>query len=69
MQIAHVSDECTDMLNCLETLFQGNSYSEVLLGGDWNTDFSQGNTQRRELSNFLARNGLDVVPHNEPYTY
>ena len=69
MQISRVSDEYIDTLNCLETLLQGNSYSQVLLEGDWNTDFSRGNTQSRELSNFLTKNSLDVVPHNEPYTY
>ena len=37
MQISRVSDEYIDTLNCLETLLQGNSYSQVLLGGDWNT--------------------------------
>ena len=33
VQISRVSDEYIDTLNCLETLLQGNSYSEVLLGG------------------------------------
>ena len=32
MQISRVSGEYIDTLNCLETLLQGNSYSEVLLG-------------------------------------
>ena len=48
MQISCVSDEYIDTLNCLETLLQGNSYSEVLLGGDWNTDFFHGEILKAE---------------------
>ena len=44
-------------------------YDEILLTGDWNTDFNRNNMQSKELLNFVNRSKLFVIPQNGTFTF
>ena len=57
------------MLNELELLLYKDEYDEILLRGDWNTDFNRNNMQSKELLNFVNRSKLFVIPQNGTFTF
>lgn len=54
------SDEYLNVLDEVEQLIMANEYNDVIICGDWNTDFSRCNAQTSSLSNFVDRNGLHI---------
>ena len=68
-QSNHISDEKIEVINDLEYMLESDEHDEHLFMGDWNSDFNRNNTQSKELTNFLERNGLMAVPHSGTFTY
>ena len=68
-QTSRVTETNIDTLNNLESLITENEYQDVLLVGDWNTDFTRNIAQIRELEHFMTRNDLKSIPHNDLFTY
>ena len=68
-QSNHISDEYIEVINDLEYMLESDEHDEYLFMGDWNSDFNRNNTQSKELTNFLERNGLMAVPHSDTFTY
>lgn len=53
-----VSDELSHLIDALEICIKGNSSDFILIGGDFNTDFTRNNAQAKCLQQFLQRNTL-----------
>ena len=57
-QMQHVSPEFSECIDALEIVINEHSYHHVIIGGDFNTDFSRNNAQSKYLKHFLERNAL-----------
>ena len=55
-----IDDEYNDVVNELEGLLHSTAYTDVVICGDFNTDFSRNNLQTNTLVEFLDRNDLRV---------
>ena len=63
-----IHEEYPNVLNELELLLYKVEYDEIFLTGDWNTDFNRNDMQIKQLSNFVNRSKLFVIP-TEVYVY
>ena len=68
-QYNYICEEYLDVLNELKLLLYKDDYDEILLTGDWNTDFNRNNMQSKELLNFVNRSKLFVIPQNGTFTF
>ena len=64
-----ICEEYLDVLNEWELLSYKDEYGEILLTGDWNTDFNRNDMQSKELLNFVNRSKLFVIPQNGTLTF
>lgn len=68
-QTSQISNEYIETINDLEYMIECYDNHEIILSGDWNTDFHRNNTQSKELTNFILRNELIIIDHNGNFTY
>ena len=64
VQSNSICEEYLDVLNELQLLLYKDEYDEILLTGDWTTDFNRNNIQGKELLNFVNRSKSFAIPQN-----
>ena len=57
-RISEVSDEYEETISAIEELLISCSYNEVIIGGDFNTDYERNNSHSKRLQSFVRSNDL-----------
>ena len=63
----HSTVDFADQLFCIENVFNTNSDCHIIIGGDFNVDFSRDWTHNVLLNNFCATTGLQPIICHKAY--